>query len=94
MVLVAVSQDDPGKPLLLVLDELEVGQDELDPGIVGIGEGQAEVDHDPLAAAAVEIDVHADLARAAERAEKQFFTRDHFELRVSPCRAANSTPGW
>ena len=35
MVLVAVGQDDPGEPLLLVLDELEVGQDQLDPGIVG-----------------------------------------------------------
>ena len=30
MVLVAVGQDDPGEPLLLVLDELEIGQDEVD----------------------------------------------------------------
>ena len=80
MILVAVSQDDAGEPLLLILDELEVGQDQVDAGIVGIGEGQAEVDHDPLAAAAVEIDVHANLARAAERDEQQFFAGDHFEL--------------
>ena len=74
MILVAVGQDDPGEPLLLLLDELEVGQDQVDARIGRIGEGQAEVDHDPLAAAAVEIDVHADLARAAEGDEQQFFS--------------------
>ena len=30
MILVAVGQDDPEQPLLLVLDELEIGQDEVD----------------------------------------------------------------
>ena len=69
MVLMAVRQDDPDQPLLLALDELKIGEDEIDPGIFGVGERQAEVGHDPLPAAAVEIDVHADLARAAEGAE-------------------------
>src|SRR5256885_101720 len=71
MVLMAVGQDDPREPLLLVLDEFEVGKDQLDPGVAGVGEGEPQVDHDPLATAAVEIDVHANLARAAERAEEQ-----------------------
>jgi hypothetical protein len=66
MILVPVRQDNPCEPLLLVLDELEVRENELDSRIIGIGERQAEVDHDPLAAAAVEIDVHADLAGAAK----------------------------
>jgi hypothetical protein len=77
MVFVAVGEDDPRESLLLVLDELELGQDEVDSGILGIGEGQAEIDHQPLAAAAVQVDVHADFARPAERAEQQFFSRNH-----------------
>src|SRR5579884_2962447 len=98
MVLMPVCEHDAGEPLLLVFDELEIGQDELDAWIVGTREIEAEVDHDPLAAAAVEIDVHADLARAAERAEDQFFSGNHFERIisscVSPCRTGDSTPGW
>src|SRR5206468_12178576 len=80
--LVAVGQNDSGKPVLLFLDELEIRQDQLDARIIGTGEGQPEVDHDPLAAAAVEIDVHADLARAAERAEQQFFAGNHLAPRT------------
>ena len=83
MVLVPVRKDDAGKPLLLILDELQVGKDELDTRIARIGEGQAKVDHQPLTAATVEIDVHANLARAAERAENQFFARNYFELRTA-----------
>ena len=82
MILMAVREDDPGQPFLLILDELEIREDQFNAGIAGIGEGQAEIDHDPLAAAAVEIDVHADLARAAERYEQQFFSRYHFQPRV------------
>jgi hypothetical protein len=41
-------------------------------------EGHAEIDHQPLAIAAIEIDVHADLARPAERTEDQLFTWFHF----------------
>ena len=73
MVLMAVGEDDAEQVVALLLDEVEVGQDQLDAGIVGIGEGQAEIDHQPFALAAVEIDVHADLARAAEREEEEFF---------------------
>ena len=77
MVLVAVGQDDAEQVLPPPLDEVEVGQHEVDAGIGGIGEGQAEVDHHPFAVAAVEIDVHADLARAAERAEEEFVVGGH-----------------
>ena len=92
MVLMPVGQDDPGKAVPLLLDELEIGKDEVDARIIGIGEGQAEVDHQPLALRAVEIDVHADLARPAERAEKQFFAWYHLKpTRLSG--AAGSTPG-
>src|SRR5205814_529436 len=75
----AMGEHDPGKPLLLILDELEVGQDQLNAGLAGVGKGQAKVDHDPLAAAAVEIDVHADLARPAERDEEELLARNHWD---------------
>ena len=77
MVLVAVGEDDPGELVLLLLDELQLGQDQVDARVIGVGEGQPEVDHQPLAAAAVEVDVHADLARPAERAEQELFARGH-----------------
>ena len=77
MVLVPVRQDDAGELVLLLLDEFEVGQDEVDARIIRIGEGQPEIDHQPLALRAVEIDVHADLARPAERAEQQLFAWSH-----------------
>src|SRR4051812_9628653 len=83
MVLVTMGQDDPREPFLLFLDELEIGQDQVDPRIARVGEGQAEVDHDPLPAAAVEIDVHADLARSAERAEQELLSGNHYALPVA-----------
>src|SRR5689334_16111290 len=83
MVLMPVREDDPGEILLLVLDELQVGKDQVDAGIVGAGKGQPQIDHDPLAPAAIQIDVHADLARSAERDEKEFFSGDHLERRAA-----------
>ena len=41
------------------------------PGMESSAEGDAEVDHQPLAGMAVEIEVHADLARAAQRQEQE-----------------------
>ena len=69
MILMAVGEDDPDEILRLLLDEFQVGKDEVDAGIIGVGKGQAEVAHQPFALRPIEIDVHANLARAAERAE-------------------------
>ncbi len=80
MVLMAVGQDDAEQIVAPLLDEGEIGQDQLDARIFGIGEGQAEIDHHPFALAAVEIDVHADLARAAEREEEEFVAGFHSSL--------------
>ena len=45
------------------------------PGVVTIAEGDAEIDHDPLArmrrTVAVKVEVHPDLVRAAERQEDE-----------------------
>src|SRR3546814_6207032 len=78
MVFMAVGEDDAEQVRLALLDEGDVGQDELDPGIGGIGEGEAEIDHHPFALGAIEIDVHADLARAAKREDEEFVAGLHF----------------
>ena len=56
-----------------------VGQDDLDARRGLVAEGHAEIDHDPLAgvrrAEAVEIEVHADLVRPAERQEDELVVR-------------------
>src|SRR4051794_11164155 len=90
MVFVAVSQHDSGEPFLLVFDELQIREDQFDPWIVRACEIKAEIDHDPLASTAVEIDVHANLARAAERDEQKFFSGDHVVARTAmPYRRFN-----
>ena len=80
MVFMAVRDDDAGKAVELILDEAKIGQDHVDAGIIGIGEGHAAIDHHPLALTAIEVDVHADLARAAERAKEQFVLGGHSSL--------------
>ena len=92
MVLVPVGQDNAGEAVPLAFDELEVRKNEIDARVIGVGESEAEVDHQPFALRAVEIDVHADLARSAERAEQQLFAWSH--LRPTQLSgAAGSTPG-
>ena len=90
MVLMAVGEDDAEQIVAALLDEGEIGQDQLDARISGIGEGQAEIDHHPFALAAVEIDVHADLARAAEREEEELLAGFHC-LFVTPAKAGVSS---
>ena len=74
VVFVRVGQHDPEQVRLALLDEVEIGEDQFGAGVFVGAEGHAQVDHQPLAVAAVEVDVHPDLARPAERAEQQFIT--------------------
>ena len=61
------------------------------PGKLGPGEGDAEIDDDPGAvvgrAVAVEAEIHADLADAAERQEDQFVATRPCDMRPSPSAA-------
>jgi len=50
-------------------DEARVRHDHVDAAAAAFAEGHAEIDHQPLAAVAVEIEIHPDLARTAERQE-------------------------
>ena len=50
MILMPVGDDDPDEVLHPLLDEFEVGQDEVDPRIFMVGEGQSAIGHQPFAA--------------------------------------------
>ncbi len=77
MVLVGMGEHQAGQTVAALLDELRVGQDDVDPRRGAVVEGDAHVDHQPAAVSgrsqAVEIEVHPDLAGAAERDEKKVF---------------------
>ena len=66
-----MGQNDTQQILAPLGDELGIGRHDIDAGQALVGEGDAEVDHQPLAAEAVEIEVHADLAGPAQRQEDQ-----------------------
>lgn len=79
VVFVSMRQHDAEQIVQSVLDELQIGEHQFGAGIFVAAETHAEVDHQPLAVTPVEIDVHADFARSAEREEEQFgFGREIF----------------
>ena len=71
MVFVGMGQNQPVQPVLAFGDESRVRRDHVDPGKRGIAEGDAQIDHQPAAAIAEQVEVHADLAGAAERQEME-----------------------
>ncbi len=75
MILMPVRQYDAEQVLLPVLDEFEVGHNDVDARIIVAAKGHAQIGHDPFAVAAIEIGVHADLARSAQREKKQLLAR-------------------
>ncbi len=81
VVLMRVGDDDADEILLRLLDEAEIRHDEIDARQLVAGEGDAEVDHQPLAGVrrpiAVERAIHADLAQAAERGEHELVAVCH-----------------
>ncbi len=54
----------------MFLDEHRIRHDDIDTGRCPVIEGDAAIDHQPLAGMAVEIEVHADFTGAAERQEQ------------------------
>ena len=76
MVLMRVGQHDAEEVAALLDQIADVRQDQVDAGQFLAGEGDAEIDGDPLPAAlgaeAVEREIHPDLADAAERREDKF----------------------
>ncbi len=76
VILVGVGDDDAEEVDAFLLEVADIGEDQIDAGQIGMGEGDAEIDRQPDAvmagAEAVEAEVHADLADPAERQEDQF----------------------
>ena len=75
MIFMRVGEQEPGDIVPLFLDEPNVGKDHIDAGLGLAAEGDAHIDDEPfagaLAAVAVEVEIHADLAHAAERQEDE-----------------------
>ena len=72
MILMGMRQHEAHQVLALLLQEADVGHDQVDPRqMLLVAEGDAEIDREPgaLVAVAEPVDrqVHADLADAAER---------------------------
>ena len=88
MILMGVGQDHADQAVCAFLDEFEIGEDQVDARIFVAAERHAEIDHQPLPAAAVKIDVHADLARSPEREEQQFVFGREILLHAIPARSA------
>src|SRR5262249_20298083 len=89
MILVRVRDDDPRNTRPLLFEERDIREDEIDARQIGMGEGDAEIDHEPravmLTAETVEREVHAYLADAAKWQEDQFVlvTLRHYALTVA-----------
>ena len=71
VVLVPVGEDDGGDVVEPVLDDPEVGEDQVDAGLLGLGEQDAAVDDQQLALELQHGHVAADLAEPAERHDAQ-----------------------
>ena len=71
MILMGMGQDQAGQPVPALDDEFRVGRNHLDSGDRGIAERHAQIDHQPAAAIAEQVEVHADFAGAAERQEME-----------------------
>jgi len=90
MARVRVGQDDAADGL--AFKEGGVGHDHIDAGRRQVAEGHAHIDHEPLAvrlgAIAVQIEIHPDLARAAQRQEDEFVVGFLFHASFRWCSAA------
>ena len=75
MILVGMRQHDAHQGVSALHDEGRIRHHHLDAGHGTVGEADAEIDHQPLAGRAVEVEVHADLAGPAKGQEQQLVVR-------------------
>ena len=94
MFLVRVREHDAEKVAALLHQIADIRHDEIDAGERVVGEGDAEIDRDPLpalfVAKAVDREIHADLADPAERGEHELIGgASHHRFPITPrCRIA------
>src|SRR3546814_20116296 len=65
-------ENDAEQIVATLLNESQIGKDQVDAGIAWIGKGKDQIYHDPFSLGSIEIDIHANLSRPAEGQEKQF----------------------
>ena len=92
MVFMTMGEHDTDQILDPVFDEFEIGEHQVDARILVTGERHAQVDHQPLAVTAVQIDVHADFGRTTQRKEQQFFFRREILLHLDARSARIARP--
>ena len=90
MVFVGMGQHEADQVLAFFFEEADVGHDGIDAGqMLLVAKGHAEIDREPGAlmaiAEAIDRQVHADLADAAERRKGQFIRSRH---QAAPADAA------
>ena len=90
VVFVAVREHDADDVVEAVLDGLEVGQDQVDAGLVLLGEEHAAVDDEQLAVVLEDGHVAADLAETAERDDAQGSGRECGRVEDGAGHAASS----
>ncbi len=66
-----VRRDNSEEPVAAFDDEGGIWHDDLDPGLRIVSEGDAAIENEPVAGITVEVQVHPDLAGAAERDKEQ-----------------------
>ncbi len=84
MILVRVREHDADEVAGALLDEGGIGHDHFDAGHAVVAEGDAEIEHQPLAGMAVEIEVHADLACSAQGKEQELVGGGNGHLLAAP----------
>ena len=88
MVFMTVGQHQTHEVIRPLNDKIGIGHYHLDPGQVMLAEGHPQIDHQPFACMAVEIEVHPDLSGATKRQEEKLLLLwgsgigDTFKLRT------------
>ncbi len=80
MIFVGVSQNKACKLVPALHDKRRIRHDDIDPGGRVVAEGDAEIDHQPAPGMAVEVQVHADFAGAAQRNENEILAAEPIDI--------------
>lgn len=71
MILVRMGQHDRQQIVTALLDECRIRQHDIDPRQPVIGKADTKIDDQPFALAAIQVEIHPDLAASAQRQEQK-----------------------
>src|SRR3546814_5117525 len=72
MILMPMRENDSEQLVATLLNDSQIGKEQVDAGIAWIGIGKAQIYHDPFYLGSIEIDIHAHLYRPHEGQDNQF----------------------